>query len=154
MLRLHPALIALMIVIWQEAYTQTESTGFYIVLDKKNECTNSFSSFTPGKPLCLSKRPIISQIDFISVSEIQIDSFLRAKYISLKISKEADARLRLLSKKLPNTALALVIDGTIIGVVENLPSVHNPIPIYGSMYSADIERIHDKIKKLKFQGSP
>jgi hypothetical protein len=128
---------------------QSESTGFYVVLEKKKECVNPFKSLTPGTPLCLSKNPIVTKNDFENIGKIHTDSIQATKYVNLKITKEAYSRFQLLGKKLPQTTLALVINGTIVGIIENLQSIGNPIPIYSSMYSTDIEWVYENLLKLK-----
>ena len=142
-------LLILLVAFWCDAYAQPETTGFYIVLDKKKECTNPFKSLTISIPLCLSKNPIIAEIDFESVSTIHTDSVRSTKYINLKISKAAYGKFMLMARKLPRTNLALVVDGTIVGVIENLESIGNPIPIYSGMYSSDVEWVYQKLKKVK-----
>jgi hypothetical protein len=133
-----------------EAFGQPESTGFYVVLDRKKECNNPFKSLTiMSVPLCLSKSPIIAEDDFESVGTIHTDSTRATKYLNLKISKEAYARFLLMARKLPRTNLALVVDGTIVGVIDNLDKVGNPIPIYSNLYSSDVEWVYQKLKKVK-----
>jgi hypothetical protein len=102
-----------------------------------------------GVPLCLSKAPIIAQGDFESISNIFTDSVRLAKYINLKISKEAYDKFLLISRKLPRIDLALVVDGTIVGVLDNLDAIGNPIPIYANLYSSDVEWVYQKLKKAK-----
>jgi hypothetical protein len=134
---------------WCDSFSQSESTGFYVILDRKRECKNPFKSMNEGLPLCLSKAPIIAQGDFESISQVFIDSVKQAKYINLKISKGAYDKFLLISKKLPRIDLALVVDGTIVGVLDNLDAIGNPIPIYANLYSSDVEWVYQKLKKVK-----
>jgi len=134
---------------WHDSLCQSELTGFYIILERKKECVNTFRSRVEGLPLCLSKAPIIAQGDFESISDIFTDSVRHAKYINLKISREAHDKFLLISKKLPRIDLALVVDGTIVGILDNLESIGNPIPIYADFYSSDVEWVYEKLKKVK-----
>jgi hypothetical protein len=141
----------LSLLLSRQIYGQSEPTGFYIVLGKKKNCVNPFKSLNTDIPLCLSKSPIVTKKDFENIGKIHIDSVHGTKYINLKISREAYSRFQLLGKKLPQTTLALVIDGTIVGIIENLQSIGNPIPIYSSIYSTDIEWVYENLLKLKIQ---
>jgi hypothetical protein len=138
------------LLLLKQVYGQSESTGFYVVLDRKKECTNPFKSLAIVTiPVCLSKNPIVTKDDFENISKIHVDSIQATKYVNLKISKESFARFQLLGKKLPKTTLALVIDGTIVGIIENLQLIGNPIPIYSNIHSSDIEWVYENLLKLK-----
>jgi hypothetical protein len=141
--------LTLLVVVACEAYAQPDATGFYVLLDRKKECTNPFKSLSISTPMCLSKNPIITEVDFESVSTIHTDSLRATKYISLKISKEAYGKVRLMAKKLPRTNLVLVVDGTIIGIISNLDTMGNPIPIYSDLYSSEVDWVFQKLKKVR-----
>lgn len=138
--------IAFLLTGIQYAFSQT-STGFYIVIKSKASCDNIVSALTGPTTYCLPKGPVIPESEFEKVSDIAYDKAKQSKYIDLKLAAEGLKILKTLAGKLPDTHLALVIEGKVAGIFEIPKHVNEVIPING--VSPEIDWIHDKLKKSK-----
>lgn len=142
------SIVFICLLCYANVNAQTQS-GFYIILSKDKTCTNPFKALGSKSPMCVSKNPIVSELEFENVSKIIIDSLNFSKHINLKISNEAFNRLQILTTKISNIALVLVVDRTIIGVLENINTLANPIPINSTLNSNNINWIYKRLKKKR-----
>lgn len=129
-------------------YAQAVSTGFFVLIEDKTGCTNLIASLSSGEKYCLPNDPVITSVEFESVSDIKYDKASRMKYINLKLSHEGFKILKTLIGRLPDSKLALVIDNKVVGIFDRKGKGLNRImPIKGD--SPNLHWIHDKLQKPK-----
>ena len=134
------------LLLGQLAHGQS-SAGFYVIMKSKAGCDNKVNAIIGTNTYCLPKNPVIPQTDFDQVSDVIYDKARQIKYVDLKLSQEGLKILKTLAGKLPDTHLALVIEGKVAGIFEIPKQVNEIVPITG--VSPHIDWIHDKIKKSK-----
>ncbi len=141
-------ILILLCLLTGQTFAQSNSSGFYIVLNEDKNCKNQFKQLNQKIPLCLSERPFVTAQDFEAVSLIYRDTLTFSKYTSLKITDVSFGRLHTLTATLPKIKLVLVIDGRIIGVFENIGTMRNPIPITGALFTNDVELIQQSLESI------
>ena len=130
-------------------YSQ-ETTGFYVIMKYKKGCPHKLFTKDLTKPYCLTKEPIITENEFEEVSDVEYDSLLESNSLTLKLTMDGYKTLKVLTEKLPDTKLALVIDHTVAGIFDNANKViSRTLPIRGGIDGVEIEWIHSKLKKDK-----
>lgn len=129
---------------------QHAPTGFYVLIESKTNCTNLVHAFKGTDTYCLPDGPIIVNTEFESVSDIKIDKQKQVRYFNLKLSPEGFTILKTLSDRLPQSRLALVIDGLVAGIFEsNGKLVNRILPINGGINAPEIDWIHYNLKRTK-----
>ena len=132
------------------AYSQSATSGFYVIINSKVNCANEVNTLTGHGSFCLPNVPVITSDEFESIGEITRDRDRSIKYLELTLSQEGFTILRTLAGRLPDTRLALVVDNKVAGVFEGMSRYVNRIlPISGPIDSNEIEWIHNKIGKTK-----
>jgi hypothetical protein len=124
------------------AFCQTE-TGFYFELVKVN-CEYWADSFDFKNRYCITKDPIVKLNDLEYVGAIQYDAVKQTKQIEIKLSKQALHTLNLLTEKLPNQKLLLVVKQRVVGSF-NLKG----LVIEGRIDSGEIEWLSRNLKIKK-----
>lgn len=129
---------------------QEAASGIYLSTGKSGNCQQKVKFYGKDKEfLCLTEMPIIPETEFLMVSEIQTDSIQNIRYVDLWISRNSFANLKLLSSKLPNNELVLVLDHQVAGIfdphLDQLPT--NFIRITGALNSWEIFWIYENLKK-------
>ena len=135
------------------SYSQELVTGFYIVMPLNKKCPNKLRTLDGRQSFCLPKELIISELEFENVGEVKYDSVKEFTYLLIKLTVEGFKTLKVLTQKLPDADIALVVDGKVAGVFENPDLIVNRIvSILGGKDPAEIEWIHDKLKRNPNDG--
>ena len=132
------------------SFPQKALNGFYILMENQSKCDHPFPVLHEKTTMCSTEKPIISDKDFVSVSEIMYDSTLFLKVIELKLSTEGFNVLRTLATRLPDSKIALVLDGKVTGIYKGSSGlISQSIPISGSINSNEVDWIYERLKKMK-----
>ncbi|HEY8938050.1 MAG TPA: hypothetical protein VIM65_22665 [Cyclobacteriaceae bacterium] len=149
------AIVTLLSTCWIASSTEctaqtVELNGLYIILDDARDCPNRRPTVNnKTKKYCVSQRPIISAVEFESISQVIIDSIHNQKMVILKLSKNGFNTWKGVIKNFPNSSMALIIDGFAAGTFKNkegeIPSFN--IPINGPINSTEVDWIYEHLKK-------
>lgn len=123
-------------------------TGFYLVVESKNNCTHWVKSFDRKNNFCITEKPIIGETEFESVSGIQYDQAKQTKLVNLKLTKNGFTTIKTISK-LPNCKLLFVVADRGVGIFNGFDQrVGQTIPISGSLISMEIDWVVEKLTPL------
>ena len=143
-------IFSLLVVAHYSSLGQSAHTGFYVLIETKQNCENLLPALKGHEVYCLPKEPIIVKAEFEWISEIKYDPRKQSKYFYLKLSEEGFKILKTLAERLPNSKVALVVDGQVTGIFRSNGKVINrSMPINGKIDSAEVDWIHEKLGKAK-----
>jgi hypothetical protein len=143
-----PFVFAVLLLNPLDMFSQDSVSGFYVILQVRKNCPNIVSTIDGSKSYCLPTEPVIAESDFESISEIEYDSLLQLKYITLKLTLNGFKSLKFLAERLPDSKLVLVIEDRVAGIFDSVDKrMGRYIPIRAGINSPGIEWIHERLKK-------
>ena len=125
-----------------QIFCQNE-TGFYFE-SVKEHCEYWANSFDFKRHYCITKNPIVNLNDFEYVGDIQYDAVKQTKQIEIKLAKPALKKLKLLTEKLPNQKLLLVVKQRVVGSFDL-----QGLLIEGNVDSGEIDWLSKNLKIKK-----
>ncbi len=134
--------LLLVMAISMKAVCQNE-TGFYFE-SIKDHCEYWANSFDFKKHYCITKEPIVNLNDFEYVGNIKYDAVKQTKQIEIKLSKRAVSKLKLLTEKLPDQKLLLVVKQRVVGSFDL-----QGLLIEGNVDSGEIDWLSKNLKIKK-----
>ena len=131
------------------AVAQDSPTGFFVTLESQRRCENKRWNLDNSKSFCLPREPLIADSEFESVGDVVLDTAQNVRYFIIRLSVDGYMALKLMSDKLPDSELALVVQGNVVGVFSTkMKVVSRNFPVYSDAGLVDLKWIHSRIREV------
>jgi hypothetical protein len=131
------------------SYDQLNVSGFYLTLKCTPDVPKQRILGKNKKTVCLAKQPVVTHEELESVSALQELEEVGYVYFDLKLSEKGYQTLKQLSASFRTADLALVIDHTVVFVInmeETEITRAFQIGAYGE--AKEIHQVHEKLKVM------